>query len=56
VKKESERILRIVQITDPHIGPVMPVERLRKICEDIVKINPDLVLLTGYIISNFLSK
>lgn len=32
---------------DPHLGPLMPVSRLRKICEDIVKIDPDVVLLTG---------
>jgi uncharacterized protein len=39
--------LRIVQITDPHLGPFMSVGRLRRICERAVAANPDLVLLTG---------
>src|SRR6187551_778247 len=30
------RRLRIAQITDPHLGPFMPVARLRAICERIV--------------------
>ncbi|MGC4092208.1 MAG: metallophosphoesterase [Polyangiaceae bacterium] len=42
-----ERPLRIVQITDPHLGPFMSVERLRAICQRAVDRNPDLVLLTG---------
>ncbi|HEY2516455.1 MAG TPA: metallophosphoesterase [Polyangiaceae bacterium] len=41
------RPLRIVQITDPHIGPFMSVERLRRIAERAVAKNPDLILLTG---------
>ena len=41
------RPLSIVQITDPHLGPFMSVERLRGICERAVERNPDLVLLTG---------
>jgi hypothetical protein len=41
------RALRIVQITDPHLGPFMSVARLRGICERAVAANPDLVLLTG---------
>jgi predicted MPP superfamily phosphohydrolase len=41
------RPLRIVQITDPHIGPFMSVARLRRIAERAVSRNPDLVLLTG---------
>ena len=41
------RPLSIVQITDPHLGPFMSVERLRGICERAVARNPDLVLLTG---------
>ncbi len=41
------RPLRIVQITDPHLGPTMSVERLRRICERAVAAEPDLVLLTG---------
>jgi predicted MPP superfamily phosphohydrolase len=43
----EERPLRIVQISDPHLGPFMSVDRLRKICERAVEKNPDLVLLTG---------
>jgi len=41
------RPLSIVQITDPHLGPFMSVERLRRIAERAVARNPDLVLLTG---------
>lgn len=39
--------LRIVQITDPHLGPFMSVARLRSICERAVAEEPDLVVLTG---------
>lgn len=39
--------LRIVQITDPHIGPFMPVKRLARICQDAVDADPDFVFLTG---------
>lgn len=42
-----ERPLKIVQITDPHLGPFMSVERLRRICERAVARQPDLVVLTG---------
>jgi predicted MPP superfamily phosphohydrolase len=41
------RPLRVVQITDPHLGPFMSVERLRRICERAVARKPDLVVLTG---------
>jgi predicted MPP superfamily phosphohydrolase len=41
------RPLRIVQITDPHLGPFMSVARLRQICERAVGRDPDLILLTG---------
>lgn len=41
------RPLRVAQITDPHLGPFMPVARLRAICERIVRQDPDLVFLTG---------
>ena len=41
------RPLRLVQITDPHLGPFMSVARLRSICERAVAQDPDLVLLTG---------
>lgn len=42
-----ERPLRVIQLTDPHLGPFMSVERLRGICERTVARSPDLVLLTG---------
>lgn len=41
------RPLRLVQITDPHLGPFMSVPRLRAIAERAVEADPDLVLLTG---------
>lgn len=43
----SVRPLRIVQITDPHLGPFMSVNRLRRIAARAVAAEPDLVLLTG---------
>jgi uncharacterized protein len=46
-KARKERPLRIVQISDPHLGPFMSVQRLRRIAERAAKANPDLVLLTG---------
>jgi predicted MPP superfamily phosphohydrolase len=41
------RPLRLVQITDPHLGPFMSVERLRGIAESAARRDPDLVVLTG---------
>jgi uncharacterized protein len=46
-KLRSARPLRIVQITDPHLGAFMSVERLRWLCERAVRRQPDLILLTG---------
>jgi predicted MPP superfamily phosphohydrolase len=43
----SRRPLRLLQITDPHLGPFMSVARLREICARAVERDPDLVLLTG---------
>jgi predicted MPP superfamily phosphohydrolase len=43
----EERPLRIVQISDPHLGPFMSVARLRQIAQRAVDVNADLVLLTG---------
>jgi predicted MPP superfamily phosphohydrolase len=43
----EERPLRIVQISDPHIGPFMSVARLRRIAQRAVSAKPDLVFLTG---------
>jgi predicted MPP superfamily phosphohydrolase len=42
-----QRPLRIIQITDPHIGPFMSVDRLRRIAARAVAKKPDLVVLTG---------
>lgn len=41
------RPLKIVQLTDPHLGPFMSETRLRRIAERAVAAQPDLVLLTG---------
>jgi predicted MPP superfamily phosphohydrolase len=47
-KREAEgRPVRVVQITDPHLGPFMSVARLRSICTRAVADDPDLVLITG---------
>lgn len=43
----DERPLRVVQITDPHIGPFMSVATLHAICARAAARDPDLVLLTG---------
>ena len=43
----ARRPLRIVQITDPHLGPWRPVSRLRRMIDDLAAHEPDLVLLTG---------
>ena len=43
----SRSSITICQLTDPHIGPVMSVNRLNGICRGIVAKDPDLVLLTG---------
>ncbi len=42
-----DRPLRVVQITDPHLGPFMSEARLRQIAERAAAADPDLVLLTG---------
>jgi predicted MPP superfamily phosphohydrolase len=39
--------LRIVQITDPHLGPWQPVAKLQRAIERLLEHEPDLVLLTG---------
>jgi len=41
------RPLKVVQITDPHLGPFMSEARLRRVCERAVARQPDLVVLTG---------
>ncbi len=45
--RRATRPLRLVQISDPHLGPFMSVERLRRIAQRAVADDPDLVLLTG---------
>jgi predicted MPP superfamily phosphohydrolase len=42
-----ERPLRVVQITDPHLGPFMSVARLKRIVTRAVERSPDLIVLTG---------
>ena len=39
--------LRLVQITDPHLGPWQPIARLQRHLERLLAHDPDLVLLTG---------
>ena len=39
--------LRIAQITDPHLGPLMSVARMRGICERAMAQEPDLIAITG---------
>lgn len=41
------RPLKIVQITDPHLGPFMSVQRLQRICRRAIEREPDLILITG---------
>lgn len=43
----ASRPLRIVQITDPHLGPFMSVSRLKHIATRAVEREPDLIFLTG---------
>ena len=42
-----ERPLRVVQITDPHLGPWQPVHRLQRRLTRLVAHDPDLIVLTG---------
>jgi predicted MPP superfamily phosphohydrolase len=43
----SGRVLRIVQISDPHLGPWQSVGRMQRRIERLLASGPDLVLLTG---------
>lgn len=45
--ESPEGALRIVQITDPHLGPFMSVRRLQAILQRAVDLDPDLIVLTG---------
>ncbi|MBW2243633.1 MAG: metallophosphoesterase [Deltaproteobacteria bacterium] len=42
-----ERPLRVVQIADPHLGPWQPIHRLQARIEELLAHEPDLVLITG---------
>lgn len=44
---QVRRPLRIVQISDPHLGPFMSVAKLASICRRAVAAEPDLIVLTG---------
>jgi len=46
-ERRTSTPLRVVQISDTHIGPFMSVARLAEICQRAVDHDPDLVLLTG---------
>lgn len=41
------RPLRVVQITDPHLGPFMSARRLARVCTEALRQDPDLIVLTG---------
>lgn len=45
--KDEPNALKIVQITDPHLGPFVSIKRLQRICQAAVQANPDIILLTG---------
>lgn len=50
-QERDGRPLKLIQITDPHLGPFMSVARLQGICERAVAEQPDLVLVTGDIMT-----
>jgi predicted MPP superfamily phosphohydrolase len=43
----TRRPLRIVQVSDPHLGPWQPVAKLRRRIDELVDHEPDLVVVTG---------
>jgi predicted MPP superfamily phosphohydrolase len=45
--RPPDRALRIAQITDPHLGPFMSAEQLAAVCQRVVDREPDLVFITG---------
>ena len=47
LKAPDKQVLRIAQITDPHLGIHMSPERLQDMCSTIASWNPDLVFITG---------
>ncbi len=44
---KADRPLRLVQIADPHLGPWQPTRRFRRRVEELLAHDPDLVLITG---------
>ena len=44
---ESRRPLRIAHVTDLHIGPLLPPERLRGFVRRINRLQADLIVITG---------
>ena len=45
--READSPLRIIQLSDTHLGPWQSVERLRSLIRELISHDPDLVLLTG---------
>eukprot|EP01060_Flectonema_neradi_P032970 TRINITY_DN538_c1_g2_i1.p1 TRINITY_DN538_c1_g2~~TRINITY_DN538_c1_g2_i1.p1 ORF type:complete len:459 (+),score=34.51 TRINITY_DN538_c1_g2_i1:299-1675(+) len=43
----NECALKVVQLTDMHLGPFMSEERLQEVCMSAMNQDPDLILLTG---------
>jgi len=39
---------RVVQISDLHLGRIVTVDRLRGVAEKVNRLNPDLIVFTGY--------
>lgn len=46
-EERRKGVLRIVQITDPHLGPWQPVTRLRERISQLVDLDPDIIAITG---------
>jgi predicted MPP superfamily phosphohydrolase len=44
---DASGALRVVQLTDPHLGPFMSTERLAAACARAVEQQPDIIVLTG---------
>ena len=45
--RQGDPGLRIIQIADPHLGPFMSEHRLHRLCKRAVAARPDLILITG---------
>lgn len=43
----TSKYLRVFQMTDVHIGSFISIDRVNNLCNKILTLNPDLVLLTG---------